>query len=100
MRANLSCSCSRISALPEADLAHLAAGLHRRSRRLHIAVPEGLHLIPGREAYARISVFWTKIFAVSFAMGVVSSIIMPFQFGTNWSRFTDATANIISPMMA
>jgi cytochrome bd ubiquinol oxidase subunit I len=66
----------------------------------YVAVLEGLHLITGREAYARISTFWTKIFAVSFAMGVVSGIMMPFQFGTNWSRFTDATANIISPMMA
>jgi cytochrome bd ubiquinol oxidase subunit I len=66
----------------------------------YVAVLEGLHLITGREAYARISTFWTKIFAVSVAMGVVSGIMMPFQFGTNWSRFTDATANIISPMMA
>jgi len=66
----------------------------------YVAVLEGLHLITGREAYARLSAFWTKIFAVSFAMGVVTGIMMPFQFGTNWSRFTDATANIISPMMA
>src|SRR6185437_12391068 len=44
--------------------------------------------------------FWTRIFAVSFGMGVVSGIIMPFQFGTNWSRFTDATADVLSPMMA
>ena len=33
-------------------------------------------------------------------MGVVSGVVMPFQFGTNWSRFSDATANIISPMLA
>ena len=66
----------------------------------YVAVLEGLHLITCREAYARLSAFWTKIFAVSFAMGVVTGIMMPFQFGTNWSRFTDATANIISPMMA
>ena len=33
-------------------------------------------------------------------MGVVSGIIMPFQFGTNWSRFTDATANVLSPLLA
>jgi cytochrome bd ubiquinol oxidase subunit I len=66
----------------------------------YVAVLEGLHLITGRETYARISAFWIKIFAVSFPMGVVTGIIMPFQFGTNWSRFTDATANMISPMMA
>ena len=49
---------------------------------------------------ARLSAFWTKIFAVSFGMGVVSGIAMPFQFGTNWSRFADATADVISPLMA
>ncbi len=65
-----------------------------------IAVLEGLHFFTGREVWFRISGFWTKIFAVSFGMGVVSGIIMPFQFGTNWSRFSDAAANVISPMMA
>ena len=43
--------------------------------------------------------FWTKIFAISFGMGVVSGIIMPFQFGTNWSRYSDAMANIVSPLL-
>lgn len=47
-----------------------------------IAVLEGLYLFTGKEAWFRISGFWTKIFAVSFGMGVVSGIIMPFQFGT------------------
>lgn len=65
-----------------------------------IAFMEGLYFATRREAYLRISSFWTKIFSVSFAMGVVSGIIMPFQFGTNWSRFSDATANIISPLLA
>src|SRR5277367_3340560 len=65
-----------------------------------IAVLEGLHLITGREIYFRISTFWIKIFAVSFGMGVVSGVVMPFQFGTNWSRFSDATANVISPLLA
>ena len=66
----------------------------------YIAVLEGFHFFTGREIWLRISTFWTKIFAVSFGMGVVSGIIMPFQFGTNWSRFTDATADVLSPMMA
>jgi cytochrome d ubiquinol oxidase subunit I len=65
-----------------------------------IAVLEGLHLITKREVYFRISGFWTKIFAISFGMGVVSGIVMPFQFGTNWSRFSDATADVISPLLA
>src|ERR1700739_5003184 len=66
----------------------------------YIAFMEGLYLTTRREAYFRISSFWTKIFSISFGMGVVSGIIMPFQFGTNRSRFSDATANIISPLLA
>ena len=65
-----------------------------------IAVLEGLHLATGQEIYFRISTFWIKIFAVSFGMGVVSGITMPFQFGTNWSRFSDDVANIVSPLLA
>jgi len=66
----------------------------------YVAVLEGLHLVTGREIYSRLSNFWIKIFAVSFGMGVVSGIVMPFQFGTNWSRFSDATANVLSPLLA
>lgn len=65
-----------------------------------IAVLEGLHFFTRREVYFRISMFWTKIFAISFGMGVVSGIVMPFQFGTNWSRYSDATANVLSPLFA
>ncbi|HSW70028.1 MAG TPA: cytochrome ubiquinol oxidase subunit I [Gammaproteobacteria bacterium] len=64
-----------------------------------IALLEGIHLFTRRELYFRISLFWTKIFAISFGMGVVSGIVMPFQFGTNWSRYADATANILSPLL-
>ncbi len=66
----------------------------------YIAVLEGLYFFTGRDIWFRISGFWTRIFAVSFGMGVVSGVIMPFQFGTNWSRFTDATADVISPLLA
>src|SRR5713101_1140487 len=66
----------------------------------YIAVLEGLNLATGRRVYLRISNFWIKIFAVSFGMGVVSGIVMPFQFGTNWSRYSDATANVLSPLLA
>ena len=66
----------------------------------YIAVLEGLYFFTAREVFFRLSGFWTRIFAVSFGMGVVSGISMPFQFGTNWSRFTDATADVLSPMMA
>ena len=66
----------------------------------YIAVLEGLHFFTGRAVYLRLSQFWLKLFAVSFGMGVVSGIVMPFQFGTNWSRFSDITADIIGPLMA
>jgi len=66
----------------------------------YIAVLEGLYLFTGRQIWFRMSGFWTRIFAVSFGMGVVSGIIMPFQFGTNWSRFSDAAGDVISPLLA
>jgi len=65
-----------------------------------IAVLEGLRLATGRDVYARISVFWIKIFSIAFGMGVVTGVVMPFQFGTNWSRYADATANVLSPLFA
>jgi len=66
----------------------------------YIAVLEGLFFFRKEDVWLRLSRFWIRIFAVSFAMGVVSGIVMPFQFGTNWSRFSDAVANVVSPMMA
>ncbi|MBI3677502.1 MAG: cytochrome ubiquinol oxidase subunit I, partial [Proteobacteria bacterium] len=66
----------------------------------YIALLEGRHFFTKREIYFRISAFWTKIFAISFGMGVVSGVVMPFQFGTNWSRFSDATADVLSPLLA
>ena len=65
-----------------------------------IAVLEGLHLATGREIYFRISTFWIKLFAVSFGMGVVFGITLPFQLGTNWSRFSDNASNVVSPLLA
>ncbi|HHF7367353.1 TPA: cytochrome ubiquinol oxidase subunit I [Legionella bozemanae] len=66
----------------------------------YIALLEGVHFLTKHEIYFRISSFWTKIFAISFGMGIVSGIVMPFQFGTNWSRYADSTANVLSPLFA
>jgi cytochrome d ubiquinol oxidase subunit I len=66
----------------------------------YIAVLEGIHFFTRQEIYFRISNFWIRIFAISFGMGVVSGVVMPFQFGTNWSRFSDATSNVLSPLLA
>ena len=65
-----------------------------------IVLLEGLHVVKRDAIYLRLSVFWTRIFAVSFGMGVVSGIVMPFQFGTNWSRFSEGGGNIFAPLLA
>jgi cytochrome bd ubiquinol oxidase subunit I len=64
-----------------------------------LVVLESLWRTTGRDVYLRLSVMWTKIFAVSFGMGVVSGIVMSFQFGTNWSRFSDITGNVLGPLI-
>jgi cytochrome bd ubiquinol oxidase subunit I len=53
----------------------------------------------GRQHLHRLARFWTKIFAVSFAMGVVSGIVLSYQFGTNWSRFSVVVGNVIGPLI-
>ena len=54
----------------------------------YIATLGAIWLRSGEDRYQRLMRFWTKIFAVSFAMGVVSGIVLSYQFGTNWSRFS------------
>src|SRR3954451_23385926 len=53
----------------------------------------------GREHLHRLARFWTKIFAVSFAMGVVSGIVLSYEFGTNWSRFSVVVGNVLGPLL-
>ncbi len=65
----------------------------------YIATIETLWLWKKREHYHRLARFWTKIFAVSFTMGVVSGIVLSYQFGTNWSGFSDVAGNIIGPLI-
>ena len=66
----------------------------------YIALLEGLHLASARSVYLRVSNFWIRIFAVAFGMGVVTGIVMPFQFGSNWSGLSDTAGNIIGPSLA
>jgi cytochrome d ubiquinol oxidase subunit I len=66
----------------------------------YLAVLEGLWLWTGREVFLNLFKYWLKIFAIAFAMGVVSGIVMSYQFGTNWSVFSDKTGPIIGPLMA
>jgi cytochrome d ubiquinol oxidase subunit I len=65
-----------------------------------LAVVEGLWLWSGRQVYYDLARFWQKIFAVSFGMGVVSGIVMSYEFGTNWSEFANATSPVIGPLLA
>ncbi|HRN84951.1 MAG TPA: cytochrome ubiquinol oxidase subunit I, partial [Hyphomicrobium sp.] len=53
----------------------------------------------GQDHLHRLARFWTKIFAVSFAMGVVSGIVLSYEFGTNWSRFSHVTGNVMGPLL-
>jgi cytochrome d ubiquinol oxidase subunit I len=64
-----------------------------------IATLEILWLRSGTLHYHTLARFWTKIFAVSFAMGVVSGIVLSYQIGTNWSRFSEAVGNAIGPLL-
>ncbi len=66
----------------------------------YLAVLEGLWLKTGRQVYLRLFKYWVKIFAVAFGMGVVSGIVMTYQFGTNWSVFAELTGPILGPLMA
>ena len=66
----------------------------------YLAVLNGRYLMTKDEVYLRLFKFWIKIFAVSFAMGVVSGITMSYQFGTNWSVFSDRAGPVIGPLMA
>ncbi len=66
----------------------------------YLAVLEALWLKTGKPLYLDLFKYWLKIFAVVFAMGVVSGIVMSYQFGTNWSVFSDKAGPIIGPLMA
>jgi cytochrome d ubiquinol oxidase subunit I len=56
--------------------------------------------LAGSEIHGELSRFWTRIFAVSFGMGVVSGIVMSFQFGTNWSELSDRAGNVLGPLLS
>lgn len=65
----------------------------------YLAVLEGLFLKTRNPVYQKLYRYWLKIFAVAFGMGVVSGIVMSYQFGTNWSVFSDKAGPVIGPLM-
>ncbi len=65
----------------------------------YLMVLEGLWLKTGEVKFRDLYKFWVKIFAVAFGMGVVSGVVMSYQFGTNWSMFSDKTSNVLGPLL-
>ena len=66
----------------------------------YLMVLEGLWLRTGRQVYLDLFRYWIKIFSIGFAMGVVSGLVMSYQFGTNWSQFSDKAGPVVGPVMA
>ncbi|MCC8417375.1 MAG: cytochrome ubiquinol oxidase subunit I [Rickettsia endosymbiont of Bryobia graminum] len=64
-----------------------------------LTVIEGLWLKTNNNIYQEIYKFWVKIFAVTFGIGVVTGVVMSYQFGTNWSGFSDKLGNVLGPLL-
>src|SRR5664279_3461239 len=65
----------------------------------YLMVLEGLWLRTGRQVYIDLFRYWLKPFAIVFAMGVVSGLVMAYEFGLNWGRFSDKAGPIVGPLM-
>src|ERR1700760_4322792 len=66
----------------------------------YLAVLEALWLWTKRDIYLDVFRYWLRVFSVAFAMGVVSGLVLSYQFGTNWSVFSDRAGPVIGPLMA
>ncbi len=66
----------------------------------YLAVLEGAWLYTGRSVYRDLYHYWLKVFAVAFGMGVVSGLVMAYQFGTNWSEFSRFAGGVTGPLLA
>jgi cytochrome d ubiquinol oxidase subunit I len=64
-----------------------------------LTVLEALHLMTAKPVYRRLFEFWLKIFGVTFGLGVVSGVVLAFEFGMNWSRLSEATGPIQGPLL-
>src|SRR5258708_13272552 len=65
----------------------------------YLAVLEGLWLRTGRAVYRELFFFWSKVFAVAFGMGVVSGVVMSYEFGANWAGFSRVPAALTEPLL-
>ena len=78
---------------------HPVPGVHHRARGLDRRAGGALADAAAARSTAICREFWTRIFAVSFGMGVVSGIVMSFQFGTNWSELSNRAGNVLGPLL-
>ena len=66
----------------------------------YLVVVESLWIVTKKELYYRMYRYWVKFFAVNFGVGVVTGIVLEFEFGTNFARFSQAVGNVLSPLLA
>ncbi len=98
--------------MPEADAVLLARAQFAFTIGFHIVLPaltiglasylavlEALWVTTGRQVYRDVFQYWLRVFAVAFGMGVVSGLVMVYEFGTNWARFSDKTGAVIGPLL-
>lgn len=65
-----------------------------------IALMQTLYVVKGQEIYKKMTKFWTQIFLVNFAVGVVTGILQEFQFGMNWSTYSRFVGDVFGPSLA
>ena len=65
-----------------------------------LAIMETLYVRTGNEVYKRMTKFWGKLFLINFVLGVVTGITLEFQFGTNWSRYSEYVGDIFGSLLA
>lgn len=66
----------------------------------YLAFIEGAYLKTDNPIYKKIYKFWIKIFAITFGMGVVSGVVMSYEFGTNWAGFSYKVGNVLGPLLS
>ncbi|WP_316205117.1 MULTISPECIES: cytochrome ubiquinol oxidase subunit I [unclassified Bradyrhizobium] len=64
-----------------------------------IVALNALWLRTGKPVYNELQIFWTKVFALAFGMGVVTGVVISYEIGLNWSRYARVTADVISPLL-
>ncbi len=65
-----------------------------------VAIMEWKYVLSGDEDYKRMAKFWGKLFLINFALGVVTGITLEFQFGTNWSKYSEYVGDIFGSLLA